>query len=362
MRAKPGRTDKAGFPSCTAGWSARSRLGLGLFASLAVIATACGDDSTGDGSDASGDDAGDTLTLGYSAWPGWFPLAVTEEAGIFDEVGLDVELVFFTDYLEALDAMAAGQLDVNGQTLNDTIVSVSAGDDQRIVIVGDNSAGNDAIIVDESISSIEDLEGTTIAAEAGVVDHFLLLQGLESVGMAENDVDFRSVPTEQAAAGFAGGEFDGVGVFAPFTLQALDREGSHVLFDSSEFPGTIPDHFVATAELVEDRPEDVQLLVDAWYATLDYIEANPDEALEIMAEAADLTVEEYTTLDEGTHLFSAEEALEAFESDEMPTGLVPMAEEINQFLVTTELSQTEAPLDNLFEPSFTADHLDGSGG
>ena len=33
-----------------------------------------------------------TITLGYSAWPGWFPLAVAEEAGIFEDVGLDVKL------------------------------------------------------------------------------------------------------------------------------------------------------------------------------------------------------------------------------------------------------------------------------
>ena len=65
--------------------------------------------------------SGETLTLGYSAWPGWFPLAVAEEAGIFEEVGLDVDLRFFADYLGSLDAMAAGELDGNTQTLNDTM-------------------------------------------------------------------------------------------------------------------------------------------------------------------------------------------------------------------------------------------------
>ena len=37
-----------------------------------------------------------------------------------------------------------------------------------IVVINDNSTGNDAIICDESVGdSIEDLEGKTIAAEAG---------------------------------------------------------------------------------------------------------------------------------------------------------------------------------------------------
>jgi NitT/TauT family transport system substrate-binding protein len=337
---------------------------------LAAVAACGGDDDdsadqttdTEASSDSGGSGgSGETVKLGYSAWPGWFVWAVADEAGIFDQVGVDVELVYFSDYLGSLDAMVAGELDANSQTLNDTLVSASTGSDQRIVVVNDNSAGNDAIIVDESIQTVEDLAGKTVAAELGVVDHFLLLQGLTEAGMTEDDIDFRGVLTADAAAGFAGGEFDAVGVFAPFTLQALEREGSHVLFDSSDYPGTIPDHLVASGELVDERPEDVQLLVDAWYATLDYIEENPEEALEITAAAAELSPEEYASFQDGTKLFTAEEAMEAFEGEEAPTGLLPMAEQINEFLVDTELAEEPAELDGLFEPSFTADYLERNG-
>ena len=195
---------------------------------------------------------------------------------------------------------APGQLDGNSQTLNDTLVGVSAGDDQVVVLVNDNSAGNDAIIVDESINSIEDLAGKTVAAEPGVVDHFLLLQGLDSVGLTEDDIQFSGLPTADAAAAFSNGEFDAAGVFAPFTLQALERQGSKVLFDSADFPGTIPDFLVLDGDVVEERPEDVQKLVDAWYATLEWIDANPDEATAIMAEQAGVTAEEYASFAGGT--------------------------------------------------------------
>jgi NitT/TauT family transport system substrate-binding protein len=342
----------------------RSRRLVALAALPLLLAVGCGDDGEAEGTAAptgateGGGEDGGTIRLGYSAWPGWFVWAVTEEAGIFDEVGVDVELVFFSDYLGSLDAMASGQLDANSQTLNDTLVSVSAGSDQRIVVVNDNSAGNDAIIVDESIQSIEDLAGRTVAAEPGVVDHFLLLQGLSTVGLAEDDIDFRGVPTDAAAAGFASGEFDAVGVFAPFTLQALERPGSHVLFDSSDFPGAIPDHLVVSGDLVDDRPADVQLLVDAWYATLEFVDENPEEARAIMARVAEVTPAEYASLESGTRLFSAEEAAAAFEGAEAPTGLRPMAEQINAFLVASGLAESEAPLDALFEPSFTLAYRD----
>ncbi len=328
-----------------------------------MLVAGCGSTTPG-GSDDSGAAPGSAgpIRIGYSAWPGWYPWAVAEQVGVFDEMGVEVELVFFSDYLSSLDALAAGQIDANSQTLNDTLVSVSAGSEQRIVLVNDNSAGNDAVIVDESIQSIQDLAGRSVAAEVGVVDHFLLLQGLRSVGLTEDDIDFRGLPTDAAAAAFASGEVDAVGVFAPFTLQALERPGSRVLFDSADFPGTIPDLLVTTAELVERRAGDVQRVVDAWYATLDHLEAEPDESLEMLAAAAELSPDQYRSLEDGTRLFSAEEALVALTSGALPEGLRPMAEQINDFLVTNGLAEQPAPLDDLFVPTFTAEHLQRRGG
>jgi len=63
--------------------------------------------------------------------------------------------------------------------LNDTISAVATGSDQVIVLVNDNSTGNDKIIVKDGINSIVDLKGKKVAAEPGTVDHFLLLLGLK---------------------------------------------------------------------------------------------------------------------------------------------------------------------------------------
>jgi NitT/TauT family transport system substrate-binding protein len=354
--------------------AARPRLARAVAALLALmlgagVAAACGGDDdggstesgggTGSSSEASG--SGEPIRLGYSAWPGWFPLRVAEEQGLFEEAGVEVEMVWFDDYLASLTALSAGELDGNTQTLNDTLVGVGAGDDQVVVVVNDNSAGNDAIIVDESINTIEDLAGKSIGAEPGVVDHFLLLQGLDSVGLTEADVDFQGLPTADAAAAFSSGQFDAVGVFAPFTLQALERPGSKVLFDSADYPGTIPDFIVLDRAVVEERPDDVQALVDAWYLTLDWIEENPDEALEIMAEQAGVTPDEYASFADGTRLFSAEEALASMTEDG-PTDLGPMAEQVAAFLPASGLVEEEPPIDGLFEPSFTEDYLEREGG
>ena len=349
---------------------------LAMLLSLALVAAACG--SSGTATTATNDDtaegaedtevgeaseaSGEPIRIGYSAWPGWFPLAVTEQAGIFEEAGLDVELIFFADYIASIDAMAAGELDFVTQTLNDTMASVAFGDEQVIVVVNDNSTGNDKIICDGSITSIEEMAGATVAAEAGVVDHFLLVQGLESAGLTEADIDFRGVLTDAAAASFAAGEFDCVGVFAPFWLTALERPGSVEVFSSADFPGLIPDHIVASRDIVDENPAAVQQVVDAWYLTLDFIDENEEEALEIMADTAETSVEEYLEFAEGTTIFSAEEALAAFQDGDTTESLSFTAGLINPFLIESEFTESEASLDGLFDSTFTEDWVARQGG
>ena len=310
----------------------------------ALLFSACGSDDSGG--------SGDPIKLGFSAWPGWFPWQVAEEAGIFKEAGVNVDLVWFEGYLDSINTLAAGKLDANSQTLNDTITSVAAGSDQVIVLVNDNSTGNDQIIASKDIKTIQDLRGKKIGVEAGVVDDYLLRLGLESVGMSANDVSIQNLETGAAAAAFAAGQLDAVAVFAPYTTQALARAGSHTLFDSKAFPGAIPDHLVVSRSLIKDRPEDVQKLINAWYMTLDYIKANPDKAVEIMAKRAGVDAAEYKGYDAGTTLFSASDNVKAFTAGTARANLDYNAKQISAFLVQTKLIEAAPDLSKLFDATF----------
>ncbi|MBA4465158.1 ABC transporter substrate-binding protein, partial [Cylindrospermopsis raciborskii CS-506_A] len=152
---------------------------------------------------------------------------------------------------------------------------------------------NDKIIVREGINTIADLKGKKVAVEEGTVDHFLLLLGMKKAGLTSNDIILQPLETGAASAAFVAGQVDAVGVFAPFTTKALERPGSKELFSSRDFPGAIPDHLVVTRQLIKERPQDVQALVNTWFETLDYIKANPEKSNEIMAKRAGVTVDEY---------------------------------------------------------------------
>ncbi|EKQ70966.1 ABC transporter, substrate-binding protein, aliphatic sulfonates family [Leptolyngbyaceae cyanobacterium JSC-12] len=294
----------------------------------------------------------EVVDLGFSAWPGWFPWQVAKEQGIFQKTNAPVELKWFDGYLESISTLTAGQIDANSQTLGDTVSSVAGGADQVVVLVNDNSTGNDKIIVREGIKTVVDLKGKKVAAEEGTVDHFLLLLGLKKAGLKPEDIQFVPLETGKAASAFAAGQVDACAVFAPFTTQALKRSGSRELFSSKDFPGAISDHLVVTRDFVYKHPEQVQALVDAWFATLEYLKRNQASAYEIMAKRAGVSVAEYKEYADGTRLFTLEENLKAFQPGNDMTSLLYAADEMSKFLMDVGLAKTKPNTTLLFDDRF----------
>ncbi len=298
----------------------------------------------------SGSTAG--IRLGFSAWPGWFPWQVAQDEKLLQKNNIPVDLKWFDGYLESINTLTAGQIDANSQTLNDTISAVAGGADQVVVLVNDNSTGNDKIIVRDGINSIADLKGKKVAAEEGTVDHFLLLLGLRKAGLGPKDINFQPLETGKAAAAFAAGQVDAVGVFAPFTTQALKRPGSKELFSSKEFPGAIPDHLVFTRKFVNEHADQVQAMVDTWFDTQAYIKANPDKSIEIMAKRGGVSAAEYKDYANGTKIFTVEENLKAFQPGKDMTSLSFAAQEMSTFLTDVGLAKTKPDLSKLFDDRF----------
>ena len=292
------------------------------------------------------------VRIGYSAWPGWFPWKVSEDKGLFTAAGVPVRLTWFDGYLDSINALNAGQLDCNSQTLGDTISSVAGGADLQVVLTNDISSGNDQIIAAPGIRSVTDLRGKKIAAEQGTVDHYLLLLGLKKARISEKDITFVPLETGAAAAAFVAGKVDAVGVFAPFTTQALKRPGSTTLYSSRDFPGAISDHLVCSRAFVAKNPQKVQKIVNSWFATLRQIKAEPGPSMAILAKRAGVSEADYKAYDAGTTIYSLEKNREVFKPGTTMTSLPYAAEQISAFLQAVGLAKSAPKLEGLLEPTF----------
>jgi len=296
---------------------------------------------------------GEPITLGYSNWAGWWPWAIAVDQKMFEKNGVNVQMKWFDGYVQSMETFAAGKIDGNSQTLNDTI-SFLPGENggEVVVLVNDNSAGNDQIIADKSIKSVADLKGKTVAVEEGVVDDFLLVLALNDVGLTRDDVIIKGLPTDQAATAFAAGKVDAVGAFPPFTGTAMKRPGARVIASSKEYPGAIPDLLAVSGDLISERPDDVQKIVKTWWDVREFMEKNPRKSEKIMAKRAGIPTREYKQYKGGTRFFSLEENLEAvsdgFGMKHMPYAAKQMAD----FMVKVGFIPEKPDMSELFDSSF----------
>lgn len=297
------------------------------------------------------------IVMGYSSWAGWWPWAIAEEEGLFANNGVNVELIWFDGYLESMQALASGQLDANCQTLNDTIsFAGEAVNGEVAVVVNDNSAGNDKVVVAADIATVDDLVGKSVALEEGVVGDFLLTLALEEAGKTREDVTIENLETGAAATAFAAGQADAFAGWVPFWETALEREGSKELVSSADFPGAIPDLLVVTQTLIDNDPEVVQALVNTWFDILTFIDENQARAYEIMAERASVGAEDFERYLEGTRFFTLEDNLEAFTDGDSMVHMPYAAEEMANFMIEVgfipEAPDLEAVLDDQFVTAY----------
>jgi NitT/TauT family transport system substrate-binding protein len=299
------------------------------------------------------------IVIGYSNWAGWWPWAIAESEGLFAKHGVNVELRWYDNYTQSIEDLAAGYIDGNCQTLNDTISFVSdTVKGKVIVLVNDNSAGNDKIIAAPGIQEVKDLKGKQVAIEAGVVDDFLLTLALEQEGLSRSEIEIIDLETGAAVEAFAGGQADAVGAFPPFWLTALKRAGATEIISSAAFPGAIPDLLVVTEELIEEHSEQVQGLIDTWFDVLKFMANQPTKADQIMAQRAGVTDEELQLFKAGTKFFTLEDNVEAFKVGNDMKSMLYAANKITNYLQNNLKSIGQKPdLAKIFNSSYIESYV-----
>jgi len=276
------------------------------------------------------------IKVGVSDWTGWVAWYVAQDQGYFKKYGADVQLVWFANYSDSIAALSTGQLDANSQTWSDTLGPLAKGLPLKVVLVNDNSAGNDAVMVGPKIKGFADLRGHTVALEQYSISHFVLYTALVRNGLTPQDVKVVNLSAGDAAAAFMSGRVDAAVVWNPWISQIEKSGKGRPLFTSREMPGLIPDLLVAQAQSIQTRRKDFVAMIRAWFDTEAFIRAQPDRAVAIMSKVVSLSPEQYRVFLPGTRFFDAAANQEAFDP-KSPKGLVNVAPTIAAFLLANKL-------------------------
>ena len=276
------------------------------------------------------------VKVGVSDWPGWVAWYVAEQKGFFKKHKADVKLVWFANYTDSISALSSGQLDANSQTWSDTMGPLAKGVPVKAILVNDNSAGNDALMVSGKIKGFAELKGKSIALEEFSISHFVLATALAKNGMSQKDVKVVNLSAGDAAAAFLSGRVDAAVVWNPWVAQIEKSGKGKSLFTSKDMPGLIPDLLVAQDKAIKAKRKDLVGMIRAWFDTEKFIRDNPDEAAKIMAKVVGMKPDEYKVFLPGTRFFDAA-ANQAALTPADPKSLQAVAPTISSFLLEKKL-------------------------
>jgi NitT/TauT family transport system substrate-binding protein len=108
------------------------------------------------------------------------------------------------------------------------------------------------------------------------------------------------------------GQIDAGHTWEPVTSQALAK-GYKILGKAGDIPGIITDVLAFRKEVVEQRPDDIQGVVQALVEARNLLYEHPQESLEIMAKAEGMTTAEMESGVKGVHHLTLPENIAAMQ-------------------------------------------------
>ncbi|HEY6559653.1 MAG TPA: ABC transporter substrate-binding protein, partial [Polyangiaceae bacterium] len=251
-------------------------------------------------------------------------------------------------------------VDAVTMTMGDALVTGAPGARSVAILITDYSNGNDMIVAKPGIKDLKGLKGKKIGLEVGLVEHLLLLKGLEKVGMKEADVELVKVLTHQTAQSLASGDVDAIGAWQPNSGQALKSvAGSRAVWTSADVPGLIYDLLNVSPKSLAQRRADWVKVVKVWNRVARFVmdPANKDEAVRIMAARAGVPSGEYAKFLPGTRFLSPEEALARFAEKDGLESLYGSGKVADSFNVTNKIYDKPQPLAGYIDGSLAKEAL-----
>ncbi|WP_034623440.1 ABC transporter substrate-binding protein [Cellulomonas sp. URHE0023] len=231
----------------------------------------------------------DELRLGYFANVTHAIPVIGVEDGTYQETLGDTKLTteIFNAGPAAVEALFGGAIDAAYVGPNPAINAFSKSDGKAIRIVSGATSGGAQLVVVDAITSPADLKGKTLATpQLGNTQDVALRAWLadedltSSLTGAASDVNVVPQENSQTLDAFKAGQVDGAWLPEPWASRLVDA-GAHVLVDEKDLwpdGDFVTTQLIVSTDFLDKYPGTVKKLIEAEYATNEWITANPDEA------------------------------------------------------------------------------------
>lgn len=232
------------------------------------------------------------INLSLDEWIGWKSIIDAENAGIFDELGVDVNISVINDATQSSNALIKGDLDATGYTINRTAFLsnkfTEAGIDIVMPLITNYSNGGDGIIAKSNITTVDDLVDAKIGVPEFSEAQTLVVWFVNNSDLTQEEKDtiidnliLFATPDEAAKAFFAG-EIDVAATWEPYLTQAQNMSDCHVLFSTASSSNLVMDGIVFRKDFVEAHPDVVAKFIQGTLMAADMYDTEFDSIRKVM--------------------------------------------------------------------------------
>lgn len=228
------------------------------------------------------------------------PYYVATDQGFYEDAGLQVEATFTGGGAETVQAVVSGSADIGTETSGAAAIGAYV-EDAPIKIVSASTTGLDLqwfALPESGLTSREDLAGKRMGySSTGSSSHIGVLalsELLESEGGAPIQAEAIGGPPDNLTA-VQTAQIDAGWTQPPFFLEEVSNGELVLVADGSEI-GDYADVAmrvnIANVSFLEEDPDAARAFLEVQQQSWDWIFENPEEAVKIWKEAADLELTE----------------------------------------------------------------------
>lgn len=274
------------------------------------------------------------LRFGSNVWPGYEPIYMARELGYFERH--DVQLIEYTSASQVLRGFRNGDIDAAGLTLDEAL-SLLHGEYPKLVLVMDISQGGDVILADPDIRNLADIRGKHVGVESSALGAYMLTRALQTVELDIRDVRIVPIPVNKHLHAYKNDQVDVIVTFEPVRSQLL-ATGAIELFSSRQIPDEIVDVMVVRESFLQDYPEQVRILIDAWYKALEYLANNPQPAAAIISRRMQIPVDDVLVAYNGLVLPDSTQSLQLLGGEGQGRTLYATSQQLYQVMQQSNLA------------------------
>ncbi|SDM18725.1 aliphatic sulfonate ABC transporter substrate-binding protein [Sediminibacillus halophilus] len=263
----------------------RSFLALTALTVIIIVTSGCS-------SSASSEGAPDKIRLDYAYYSptslvlkkfGW-----AEEE--FEEEGIDIEWALSQGSNKALEFLNSDSVDFGSTAGAAALMSKANGAPIKNVYIYSKPEWTALVTAkDSGITSLEDLKGKKVAATLGTDPYIFLLRALEAEGVPAEDVEIVNLQHGDGASALTSGQVDAWAGLDPH-MARLELESDAALFYRNPDFNTYG-FLNVREEFAEKHPDYVDRVIKVYEKARKWVQENPGEAAELLAEEAEIKEE-----------------------------------------------------------------------